>query len=289
MLSGAMAVWRAMKSADTDIYFQEAASTGTFLASLFCKVYKKAFVYRTAHQDECNGTYSKQHHVAGRLFKRALLWAKVVLIQNDADRNNLLMTMHIDSQVVRGGHHMPECSLSEREIILWAARSADFKRPQLFIDLAEQFPDEKFVMVCSKAWGDQKYDQLAARAKAIANLEFVPQVPFEEISDYFKRAKVFVCTSRAEGFPNTYLHAWINATPVLSLEVNPDGILDKFACGSCSQGDFGRLAESLRAMLTENRYIELGRNGRRFAEEHHDIKKIAMEYKKLFSNIIVSG
>jgi glycosyltransferase involved in cell wall biosynthesis len=275
-----------MRRADADIYFQEAASAGTFLVALFCKVRKKAFIYRTAHQDECDGTYSKQHRFVGRLFKMALHWAKVVLTQNDADRNNLLKTMHLDSMVVRGGHYMPEQLRSEQEFVLWVARSADFKRPQLFLDLAEQFPDEQFVMICSKAWGDQNYGQLVARAKTIKNLEFFPLVPFQKTSDYFRRAKVFVCTSHAEGFPNTYIHAWINAIPVLSLEVNPDGIFDKFACGICCNGDFGRLVESLRSVLTENRYIELGRNARKYAEEHHDIKKIAKEYKKLFSNIV---
>jgi glycosyltransferase involved in cell wall biosynthesis len=181
---------------------------------------------------------------------------------------------------------MPEELGSEREFALWVARSADFKRPQLFLDLAEKFPNDKFVMICSKALGDQNYDWLVARAKAIKNLEFLPQVPFEKMSDYFRRAKVFVCTSQTEGFPNTYLHAWINAVAVLSLEVNPDGVFDKSACGICCNGDFGRLVESLRSVLTENRYMELGRNARKYAEEYHDIRKIAEEYKKLFSNIV---
>jgi glycosyltransferase involved in cell wall biosynthesis len=284
--AGAIALCRAMRLADADIYFHEAASAGTFLVALFCKVYKKPFVYRTAHQDECDGTYLKQHYLAGRLFKKGLQWAKVVLTQNDTDRNNLLKTMHLDSVVVRGGHHMPELLNIEREFALWVARSADFKRPKLFLDLAERFPDDKFVMVCSKALDDQNYDRLVARAKTIKNLEFLPQVPFEKMSDYFRRAKVFVCTSQSEGFPNTYLHAWINAVAVLSLEVNPDGVFDKSACGICCKGDFGRLVESLRSVLTENRYIELGNNARKYAEEHHDIKKIAEEYKKLFINIV---
>jgi glycosyltransferase involved in cell wall biosynthesis len=284
--AGAIELWRAMRVADADIYFHEAASAGTFLVALFCKVHKKPFIYRTAHQDECDGTYLKQHYFAGRLFGAGLRWAKVVLTQNDNDRNNLLKTMHLDSIVVRGGHHMPEELGSEREFALWVARSADFKRPQLFLDLAEKFPNDKFVMICSKALGDQNYDWLVARAKAIKNLEFLPQVPFEKMSDYFRRAKVFVCTSQTEGFPNTYLHAWINAVAVLSLEVNPDGVFDKSACGICCNGDFGRLVESLRSVLTENRYMELGRNARKYAEEYHDIRKIAEEYKKLFSNIV---
>jgi glycosyltransferase involved in cell wall biosynthesis len=287
-LNGAIQVWRAMKLSDADIYVQEAVSEGTFLVSLFCKLRKKVFVYRTAHQDECNGSYLKRHPLRGRLFMTALRWADVVLTQNNIDRDNLLKTSHLDSTVVRGGHHMPELAHTEREFVLWVARSADFKRPRLFLDLARQFPNEKFVMICSKAWGDSNYDQLAADAKKIANIAFFQQVPFQDLSDYFNRAKVFVCTSQSEGFPNTYIHAWTNGTPILSLEVNPDGILDQFACGICCKGDLGQLADSLRSLLTDSRYVELGRNARRYAEEFHDIEKVTREYKKLFNNVIGS-
>ncbi len=288
-LAGAVQVWRAMKRSNADIYFQEAVSEGTFLVALFCKLRKKVFVYRTAHQDECNGLYVKRHPFRGRLFTTALRWADVLLTQNNIDRDNLLQTRGLNSTVIRGGHHLPELPPTEREFVLWVARSADFKRPQLFLDLAQQFPDEKFVMICSKAWGDTKYDQLVTRAQAIKNVEFFPQVPFEELSGYFNRAKVFVCTSESEGFPNTYIHAWTNGAPILSLEVNPDGILDEFACGICCQGDFRRLVESLRSILKDRQYVALGRNSRRYAEEFHDIEKVSREYKQLFRRLADPG
>jgi glycosyltransferase involved in cell wall biosynthesis len=223
------------------------------------------------------------------LFTTALRLATVVLTQNNIDRDNLLKTERLQSTVVRGGHHMPKLRDTEREFVLWVARSADFKRPQLFIELAQQFPDEKCVMICSKAWGDEKYDQLAARAGEVKNIEFFPQVPFDALEDYFNRAKVFVCTSQSEGFPNTYIHAWTNGTPILSLEVNPDGILDEFTCGICCRGDFQRLVESLRSLLADKAYVALGRNARRYAEEVHDIEKVTGQYKKLFRGLMDAG
>jgi glycosyltransferase involved in cell wall biosynthesis len=283
---GGWRIWKALSKANAHIYMSEASSLGTALNAFFCKCHGKKFVYRTAHEQECDGTYIQQHWFRGKAFLWALRHANTVITQNQEDVEKLLTATGVSSQVIRNAHILPSLMQQQRDTILWVARNADFKRPQLFLDLAEQFPDEKFVMICSKAWGDQNYGQLVARAKTIKNLEFFPLVPFQKISDYFRRAKVFVCTSQAEGFPNTYIHAWINAIPVLSLEVNPDGIFDKFACGICCNGDFGRLVESLRSVLTENRYIELGRNARKYAEEHHDIKKVAKEYKKLFSNIV---
>ena len=285
-ISGMLRIWSAMRKADAGIYIIKTASIGVPLVAFFCRLYGRAFVYRTAHLYECDGTFLRTNPLLGRAFNRSLKSAKLVFTQNQTDRENLQLTTGVSSIFIRNGHYIERLSDSNRDIILWAGRSDSEKRPGLFLDLAEQFPDEKFVMLCPKALNDQNYDQLIGRAKTIKNLEFFPLVPFQKTSDYFQRTKVFVCTSQAEGFPNTYIQAWINAVPVLSLDVNPDGIFDKFGCGICCNGDFERFYESLRFMLAENKYAQLGRNGRKYVEEYHDITKIAEEYKKLFCSII---
>jgi glycosyltransferase involved in cell wall biosynthesis len=287
--SGMFRIWSAMRKADAGIYIIKTASTGVPLVAFFCWLTHRAFVYRTASRYECDGEYARRYPLLGRAFNRSLKSAKLVFTQNQTDRENLLRTIGVSSIFIRNGHCIEQLISNNRDIILWAGRSDSEKRPQLFLDLAEQFPDEKFVMLCPKALNDQNYGQLVSRAKTIKNLEFLPLVPFQKTSDYFRHAKVFVCTSQAEGFPNTYIQAWINAVPVLSLDVNPDGLFDKFGCGICCRGDLGRFAGSLRFMLAENKYAQLGRNGRKYAEEYHDIKKIAEEYKKLFTEIQKSG
>jgi glycosyltransferase involved in cell wall biosynthesis len=289
VFSGMFRIWSAMRKADARIYIIKTASSGVPFTAIFCRLYGRAFVYRTASRYECDGEYARRYPVLGWAFNRSLRSAKLVFTQNQTDRENLLRTTGISSVFIRNGHHIERLSDSNRDIILWVGRSDSKKNPQLFLDLAEQFPDEKFVMLCPKAIGDKNYIQLIIRARTMKNLEFIPLVPFQKTGDYFMRAKVFVCTSQAEGFPNTYIQAWINAVPVLSLEVNPDGLFDKFGCGICCKGDFGRLTESLRFMLAGNKYAELGLNGRKYVEEYHDITKIAEEYKRLFCNIAGFG
>jgi glycosyltransferase involved in cell wall biosynthesis len=180
------------------------------------------------------------------------------------------------------GHLLPQLPQLERETILWVGRSARFKRPSLFIDLAEIMSDEKLTMICQQATGDKKYEELVARAKQVKNLEFIERVPFGEIDSYFQRAKVFVNTSDSEGFPNTFIQACKCATPILSLNVNPDGFLDKYDCGISCDGDWNKFVGSLKIMLAAKRYEELGKNARKYVEEHHDITKIVQQYKKIF-------
>ena len=281
-LAGAIKVWKGLRKADAQIYFQEAASWGTFLVALFCKLHKRVFIYRTASEQECDGTYPKQHYFAGKAFHWSLRNAAKIVVQNETDKTNLERTAGICSIVMPNAHRLPVLREVQRDTILWVGRSVQVKRPELFIQLAEEMPDERFTMICQKATGDEKYEELLARARYVKNLQFIEHVPFCEIDRYFQRAKIFVSTSELEGFPNTFIQACNYAVPILSLKVNPDGFLDKYKCGQSCDDRFPKLIDSLRFMLVENRIVELGKNARKYVEQHHDFTKIIQKYKPVF-------
>ena len=284
-LGGAVAIWRALKRADADIYVIKTASVGVPLVAAFCRLHKRAFVYRTAKKKECDGTYLKEHFILGRLFKLSLKGAAKVFAQNVSDAAQLKETVGIDSEVIPNGHRLGAMEDGERDSILWAGRSAEVKRPEKFIALARKFATTRFVMVCQRATEDKNYEQLVHRIKIVPNIEFYEKVGFDETDALFRRAKVFVNTSDSEGFANTFIQACKAQTAVLSLNVNPDGFLDKYNCGVCCGGDEDRMADELRKMLGSDSWRELGRNGRRYAEENHDIKKIVNRYKELFTEL----
>jgi len=286
VLPGALRIWRAMRQADADIYLLKTASPGVPLAALFCRLHGKIFAYRTASAEECDGTYAKKHFFLGRFFNWSLHQAGIIFAQNATDKESLQCTVGVSAVIIPNGHILPTLQQCRREIILWVGRSDKIKRPGLFIDLAEKMPNEKFVMICQHATGDEKYEELLARAGQAKNLQFIEHVPFREIGSHFQRAKVFVNTSESEGFPNTFIEACNYAVPILSLKVNPDGFLDKYNCGQCCKDRFEKLIDSLKFMLAENRYIEPGKNARRYAEQNHDIKIVALEYKKLFAGLL---
>jgi glycosyltransferase involved in cell wall biosynthesis len=284
-LIGAIKVWRALRRAGTQMYMIKTISPGMFLLALYCRLKKTPFLYRTSNTNSCDGTYLKQHPVQGRIYKWALRTAKYVFVQNRTDKDNLEDTIGVCATVIRNAQPLPELRQDERDITLWVGRSAPIKRPTLFIDLAEKMPDEKFVMICQRATGDKNYKQLLARAKEVDNLEFIERVGFDEIDNYFRRAKVLVNTSEAEGFPNTFIQACGHTTPILSLNVNPDRFLEQHNCGTCCDDRFECLVDSLNFMLAENRYVELGRNARKYVEQNHDIKRTVEEYKELFRRL----
>jgi glycosyltransferase involved in cell wall biosynthesis len=285
-LSGLFKTWIALKTADADIYVLKCASPGVPVVAKFCKLHRRAFVYRLASLLESDGTYIRQHLVLGRLFRWSLRQAKMVFAQNKIDNENLTRTMGIPSQVIPNGHPLPPMRQQKRDTILWVGRDDPVKKPERFLELAKAVPDEHFTIVCQTLNDDQHYKNLIEQAGQIANLEFIRHVPFDRINDYFQRTKVLVNTSDSEGFPNTFIQACNCGAAILSFNVNPDGFLDTHKCGLCCNGDAARLTYNMRFLLDGDRYVEFGAEARRYSEKYHDITKITAEYKSIFARLV---
>ncbi len=286
---GAIWIWAALKKADSQFYLIKTASLGVPLVSSFCRFYRRRFLYRTAHRHECDGTYQKEHLIAGQLFNRALRKATCVFVQNRDDGNELLKTAGVTSIFIPNGHRIEPAPDTQRDNILWVGRSAAFKQPRRFLELASRFPNEKFVMICRPATGDTEYPKLQKQAAEIPNLTFYTEVNFTEMDRFFATAKIFINTSDAEGFPNTFIQAARTATPILTWQINPDQFLTRHQCGLACGGSMEKLSQGLTFLLENQRYIELGQNGLNYVRQHHDIATIANRYKEILRQIVKAG
>ncbi len=285
-LVGAWKIWKALGKIDADIYFAETASPGIPLISLFCKMKNKYFIYRTASERECNGEYIRKYPLLAGLYKWALRNASKVITQNKTDIDHLHKTTRVRSITIPNGHWLGIPNQKPRNTILWVGRSDRIKRPDLFVKLAQVLPNHSFTMICQKATNDTAYEDLLSKTSQVRNLQFIKRVPFQEIDRYFAQAVVFVNTSDSEGFPNTFVQACQCGTPILSLKVNPDDFLNRYQCGLCAEGDWDRFVSQFQQLQDPETAKSYGENGRKYAEEHHDIRKIIEQYKTIFQHLV---
>jgi glycosyltransferase involved in cell wall biosynthesis len=284
--ANALRLWRAMRRSEAEVFFLETASPGVPFTALYCRLRRRQWVYRTASRLESDGTYLRQHRILGRLFLASLRRAGAVMVQNESDRRQLTALAGVTAEVVPNAQRIPLLVPEDKAgPVLWVGRSERVKRPDLFLALARRLPDEQFMMVCQRATGESRYEELKREAAAVSNLSFVERVPFHQIDAYFQRAKVLVNTSDSEGFPNAFIQACKNGTAILSLNTDPDGFLVRHGCGVFCEGDFERLVLSLKQVLADGSWLEMGRRGRQYAVQNHDLAGIIERYKAHFARL----
>jgi glycosyltransferase involved in cell wall biosynthesis len=93
-------------------------------------------------------------------------------------------------------------------------------------------------------------------------------VRYRDSGALFDRAKVFLNTSSIEGFPNTFLQAWIRAVPVVTF-FDPDGLVKRLPLGRVATS-VDDMREAIRGLVEIPAERELlGRRAREFATREY--------------------
>jgi len=278
----------ALKKANADIYFHESGATG--ILPLFCGINRKKYVHRIASDaivlsKPLSGSYSFSQKIVDMLEIRR---ANSVIAQSNFQKRILKEKFGVESVVIKNGLVIPkdDCKKHDPPIVLWVGSISTVKQPHLFVELAKSLPHVNFEMIGGK--GDpQLYEEIEAVSKKMPNLKFYGFIPFHKIDEYFRKASIFVNTSRIEGFPNTFIQAWAHRVPVVSLTVDPDGIIQNEKLGFRS-GTFKHLISDVTTLLNDEKLRKtLGENARKYVEREHDIKKTVKMYINIFNKLLV--
>lgn len=150
------------------------------------------------------------------------------------------------------GEIMSVKSHAERaQYVAWVAMLRQAKRPDVLIEVARKVPTLRFV-VCggpTTFMSPSGYsERIIKELRALPNVEYRGQVAPEEAQQVIANAAVLLSTSDEEGFPNTFLQAWSNGTPVVSLSVDPDNVIKQERIGAVS-GSVEHVVADLGALM----------------------------------------
>lgn len=270
-----------------DLFVQRNAGIETGITAGVALLRKKKCVYMTSHDIDCNGDYVRHNGLRGRMYRYGLMQAHLVITQSRYHQTLLRETYKRESLVRKTGYpvsdRLPE---NRRTYVLWVGRIVDWKRPELYLALAEKMPDVDFVMVGPKSCSDDEYAAFCVRVEACSNMQFYAGVAFSEIDPFFQRAICFVNTSRYEGFPNTFVQSAKNGVPILSFGVNPDNVLAEEGIGSVVETVDEAVAWIGAITADRNVFNEYSRRCVSYARKEHDIEMIAAQLQNDFAGLL---
>jgi glycosyltransferase involved in cell wall biosynthesis len=277
-----------LRKINPEIVVCRAAGAEVGLAAIYAKLFRKKFIYSFAHDKDVDGSFFSG--LRGKFFKFGFDRADRLVAQTFFQAEEFKKRYGKKAaklEIIKNSLEIKESAdppSDQKKTILWVGSSAPLKRPEIFLDLAVDFPQEKFVMIITKSkLGLDLWDKIAARSKNIPNLKFEEKIPFAERDGYYAKAKVFISTAAAEGFANVFLEAANAWTPILSLKVDPDGFIDEFKAGFVAGGNYKIMKDRLAELLgDENLRRQMGENAYRYLKKEHDIKVNIKKWKKVF-------
>jgi len=259
-----------------------------FPIGLYRKIFNKRLVFIGQIDHDINLNEIKK--IEGRLncflYKCGIKMVDYVVAQNIKQRDGFRNQFGLNSEIIKSIVTLPEDrNIKKEKYILWVGNSLSKKQPGLFVELAKLLPEYKFVMIMSSAEGGL-HDEIKSQSTSVNNLEYLGFVPFSEISQYFKKAHLFVSTSLREGFPNTFLQSWQYGTPVISLNIDPDNVIFDHKLGFISH-DIQQMMLDIKVMFSDtNKYIEYSNNTKAYVEKYHEKNAIINAFENVFNQIL---
>jgi glycosyltransferase involved in cell wall biosynthesis len=279
-------LWKSLQEANSDIYIQATYPPG--IVALYCLIYRKKYIKWLSSDKSVNLQDVTQGITFLTKFSLYLdiKLAHLIIGQNEYQKEIIERRFRKKCVLIKNPITVSENSIDfekrKEHNILWVGTIRSLKQPELFLDLAKILPQFKFIMIGGPTNSElELYNKIQKKSTSIPNLSFFGFIPHSKIQKYYFQSSIFVNTSQVEGFPNTFLEAWNNFIPVVSLNIDPDEIICKNNLGRHSK-TFQQMIVDIECLLNDdNLRYEIAKNARKYIKENHDLKKITNQFAEI--------
>lgn len=253
-----------------------------FASSMDIDCYKHKFLFRTPNTLRELYIRIKRWRYNAELDDitlKGMKKADLVFSQTYTQKNLLEKNLGIGSTVFPNVHPLPEISEEPEKrtkpVVLWLARFQPWKQPDVFMKLADRCKDLDCRFVMAGRVSNPKYEeQIEIMEREHPNFEYLGSLPFSETNKLLGNVDLLVNTSKKEeGFPNTYVQAWLKKVPVITLNFDPDSVIQKNNLGAAAY-NFRNLVEATERFVKDSSYRkEVGERAYKYALEAHSVEK----------------
>ena len=279
-----------------DLIYQRGASALTMYCASFVRQQGGRFIWHAASDMD----FARNHigrtaflrplrQVERSLARRGMTMADDIICQTQSQAEALRQQLGRNCRaVIPNGHPLPPGPFpkpADSKEVVWIGNWKTVKQPELFIALAERFGKEagiQFSMIGRTGTGSV-YKDLYCKAQRLPHLAVLGELPQDQVTSILAGAHLLVNTSEFEGFPNTFIEAWMREVPVVTLCVDPDGVLAQEGIGVCA-GHFEHLVAQVKRLLgDEAERLQCAQRARAYAASRHSIVGMSRAMTEVFA------
>lgn len=172
---------------------------------------------------------------------------------------------------------------SDTPQVCFVSRLDRRKRPEIFFQLAESFPNVKFI-IAGESRDKSFQEYLFNKYSHLKNLEirgFIDQFSNSELKTIFEQSWILINTSVREGLPNSILEAMAHKCAILS-SVNSENVASRFGF-YVKDDDF---KTGLHILLENNKWKTLGEIGQKYVIENYEFSKAIDTHIQVYETLI---
>jgi glycosyltransferase involved in cell wall biosynthesis len=288
------AIMRKLREINPDFIYQRVAIAFTGIAANYAKKNTCKMIWHIANEPDVKPLHVRKRlksvceYIDKRFVEYGIRHANYIIGQADYQEELLLKNYNKKCDLIIGNwHKLPkdECNRILPVKIIWVANLKQKKRPEKFVELAKMFKnrhDIKFIMIGREG---NRHTEFKKSIIELNNLEYLGEQPNEKVNLILSESHIFINTSDYEGFPNTFIQAWMRGVPVISLTVDPDNVLVREGIGFHSK-TFEQMIQDVCCLVDDVALREkMGKRAQIYANNNHSIKN---NISKIFEMIGLS-
>jgi glycosyltransferase involved in cell wall biosynthesis len=176
------------------------------------------FNYLLKHADIVLFQHHNQQKLAGKLNNKSAIFHNILDLKN-----------------------LPSVEDSSEGYYIYVGSLTLLKGSEFLLEVAKRTPTKSIVIVGQPR--DAISETIFEELKKCKNVILKGWQKHDETLKLIAKAKAMINTSYFEGFPNIYLEAWALGVPVISLNVNPDNIINNYNLGIFCEGNLNQMIE----------------------------------------------
>jgi glycosyltransferase involved in cell wall biosynthesis len=280
-----------LKKENPDFIYQRVLYSGTGIAALYCMNTSCKLIWHVAN----NPDVEKIKLSFSRRYLLDLIEKKysVYGIKN-ADRivgqtnfQNHLLEKNYNRNcdlILPNLHYLPNDEIVKgvNVKIVWVANNKKAKQPDIFVWLADQFISMENIQFIMIGRPNPAY-QIDSFNKLHPNLKILGDLPLNKVNEILATSHIFVNTSLYEGFPNTFIQAWMRKVPVISLHADIDNFLKDRQFGFLSNTK-QQLVQDINLLIKNKEMrVDMGIKASKYAFNYYSIESRKSEILELFN------